>query len=80
MKKSSLIVVAAIILIIAVFLLYLVVFKGGKFGQGIRSKYGIGIDFGGIGKGTENVLENMPATNPLENVANPFRDTYKNPF
>lgn len=33
-----------------------------------------------IGSATENPLENMPAANPMENVANPFRDSYKNPF
>lgn len=31
-----------------------------------------------IGNATENPLENMPATNHLENVSNPFQ--YKNPF
>ena len=33
-----------------------------------------------IGQATDNPLEDMPSTNPLEDVANPFRDAYKNPF
>lgn len=42
--------------------------------------FNIGVDVSGVGQGTENVLKNMPPTNPLEDVANPFRDAYKNPF
>lgn len=42
--------------------------------------FNIGVDVSGVGKGTENALKNMPPTNPLEEVANPFRDAYKNPF
>ena len=42
--------------------------------------FNIGVDVSGVGKGTENALKNMPPTNPLEDVANPFRDAYKNPF
>ena len=33
-----------------------------------------------IGQATDNPLQDMPSTNPLEDVANPFRDAYKNPF
>lgn len=39
-----------------------------------------GVDAGNVGQGAESVLKNMPSTNPLEDVANPFRDAYKNPF
>ena len=42
--------------------------------------FNIGVDVGDVGKGTESALKNMPSTNPLEEVANPFRDAYKNPF
>ncbi len=42
--------------------------------------FNIGVDVSNIGKGTESALKNMPATNPLEEVENPFRDAYKNPF
>lgn len=42
--------------------------------------YDVDANVGDVGKGTENALKNMPATNPLEEVANPFRDAYKNPF
>ena len=31
-------------------------------------------------QGTVNALENMPSVNPMEDVANPFEDTYVNPF
>ncbi len=47
---------------------------------GIGVDFNIGVDVGDIGKATENPLKNMPSTNPLEEVANPFRDSYKNPF
>ena len=52
----------------------------GLEGLDIGVDLNVGVDVGEIGKGTENVLKNMPATNPLEEVANPFRDAYKNPF
>jgi len=44
------------------------------------SKYNVNVDLSGIGAATENPLKNMPTTNSLENVANPYRDPYKNPF
>ncbi len=42
--------------------------------------FNIGVDAGNVGQGTESALKNMPSANPLEEVANPFRDAYKNPF
>lgn len=43
---------------------------------GVEMGVGVEVD---IGKATENPVE-IPSTNPLEDVANPFRDSYKNPF
>ena len=74
MKPKIVIIIFIVILLLgaAVFFIF---FKGGP-----GEKYGIGIDLSGLGKMTENALKNMPFTNPLERVANPFRDAYKNPF
>ncbi len=44
------------------------------------NEYSTGVNLGGVGQGTENPLKDMPVANPLENVANPYRDPYKNPF
>lgn len=33
-----------------------------------------------LGGGAENPLKDMPSTNPMENVKNPFKESYKNPF
>ena len=41
----------------------------------------VGIDVGSeVGKAVVNPLAEMPVVNPLEDVANPFRDSYQNPF
>lgn len=74
MKLKIVIIIFIVILLLAA-VVYFIFFK-----EGAQGKYGIGIDLSGIGEGTENALENMPSTNPLEEVANPFRDAYKNPF
>ena len=33
-----------------------------------------------VGVAVENPLENMPSTNPLEDIPNPFDNNYENPF
>lgn len=32
------------------------------------------------GTAVQNPLEQMPSTNPFEEVVNPFKELYKNPF
>ena len=86
MMKSKVVVIIFIVILLLAAGVYFIFFKERKPEEGARGEYGgginfnIGIDVSGIGEGTENALENMPPTNPLEGVANPFRDTYKNPF
>lgn len=46
----------------------------------VGADFNIGVNAGNIGEATENPLKNMPSTSPLEEVANPYRDSYKNPF
>lgn len=43
---------------------------------GVEMGVGVEID---VGAATENPVD-IPSTNPLKDVANPFRDSYKNPF
>lgn len=33
-----------------------------------------------VSEAVKNPVEEMPSANPYENVKNPFKDTYKNPF
>lgn len=74
--KLKIVIIIFIVILLLTAAVYFIFFKGGAGG-----KYGIiGIDLKGIGEMTENALENMPLTNPLEKVTNPFRDAYKNPF
>ncbi len=81
------IVVVAVILVAASGGYYISKDKKAKEGKkkeiqdiGMGVDFNIGVDVSDIGKATENPLKNMPSTNPLEEVANPFRDSYKNPF
>ena len=81
MMKSKIVIIIFIVILLLAAGVYFIFFRGGakgKYGAGID--FNVGVDLSGIGEGTENALENMPSTNPLEGVANPFRDTYKNPF
>lgn len=51
--------------------------------QKIVPSFGQGINVGealSVGEGIINPLENAPSVNPLEDVKNPFKDSYKNPF
>ena len=80
MKPKIVIIIFIVILLLAAGV-YFIFFRGGAKGKyGIGIDFNIGIDLRGLGKMTENALKNMPLTNPLEKVANPFRDAYKNPF
>ena len=84
-KKATIIfiIVAILVAVTGVYFIYGEKWlkKGAKKGlQGFGVDFNIGIDVSGVGKGTENALKNMPSTNPLEGVVNPFRDAYKNPF
>ena len=75
-KTITIIFISITVLVFAVAGVYFISLKGGK----PSGEFSIGLDVSGIGKGTENVLKNMPIVNPLEKLANPFRDAYKNPF
>lgn len=79
--KPKVIIIFIIVILLLAAAVYLIFFRGGakgKYGTGID--FNVGIDLSGLGKMTENALKNMPLTNPLEGVSNPFRDAYKNPF
>lgn len=79
--KSKIVIIIFIVVLLLGAAVYLVFFRGGAKGKyGIGIDFNVGIDLSGLGKMTENALKNMPLTNPLEEVANPFRDAYKNPF
>lgn len=41
---------------------------------------GVGSVAEGIDVGAVNPIENMPSTNPMDKVANPFEGGYANPF
>lgn len=84
-KKATIIfiIVATLVAVVGVYFSYGEKWlkEGAKRGlQGFGIDFNIVIDTSGVGKGTENALENMPSANPLEGVVNPFRDAYKNPF
>ena len=84
-KKATIIfiIVAILVAVAGVYFIYGEEWlkKGAKRGlQGFGIDFNMGIDLKGLGKMTENALKNMPITNPLEGVTNPFRDAYKNPF
>ena len=86
MSKKIIIIFIIVAILVAVAGVYFIygekwLKEGMKKGlQGFGIDFNIGIDVSGVGKGTENALKNMPSTNPLEGVVNPFRDAYKNPF
>ncbi len=86
MSKKTIFFIIVIAVLVAIFAVYFLygekwLKEGMKKGlQGFGIDFNIGVDVSGVGKGTENALKNMPSTNPLEGVANPFRDAYKNPF
>lgn len=41
---------------------------------------GVGSAAKGVDVGAVNPVENMPSTNPMDKVANPFEGGYANPF
>lgn len=83
-KKIAIIIIVIVAVVAIIAASYLIVSglrkKGAQTPKLNLGGAGTGVELGDIGKATANPLENMPATNPLENVANPFRDSYKNPF
>lgn len=88
-KKVIIVSIIAVVLLATAGVYYLFIYKGEKSKEGVKDRlqkvdvgvdFNIGVDAGNVGQGAESVLKNMPATNPLEEVANPFRDAYKNPF
>ncbi len=85
MRKKTALILTIIILVFVVSagVYYVILRKGaGKGDQEFIKGVGfdIGSDIGDIGEVTAKALRNMPSTNPLEKVVNPFRDPYKNPF
>ena len=76
MDKKSLIIFIVVVLVVA----------GGCYFFGYRQGYKLGVETGRMAAGTSagavvtNPLEKMPETNPFQQVVNPFKDLYKNPF
>ena len=75
---------------IIIFIIAVVVAGAGAYYLGYNKGYGVGFDSGkevgmaaaktGAGAAVTNPLEGLPETNPFEEVVNPFKDLYKNPF
>lgn len=84
MKKKLLIIISAIIAITliggtAIYLNYKKEAIKKRFMPTLLKWSGSGTSLD-IGDATANPLENMPSVNPYEKTANPFKDSYKNPF
>lgn len=85
MPKKGLFVIlisAGIVLIAGV---YVLSYQSG-FQKGYKTGYDKGKEVGRAaaqtkpGEAVKNPLEEMPSTNPFEQVVNPFKELYKNPF
>lgn len=76
MKTKSLIIFIALLLLAA----------GGAYYFGWQRGYDVGKEVGisaakaGAGAAVTNPLEKLPETNPFQDVVNPFKDLYQNPF
>lgn len=72
--------------IIAVFIVVLALAAAGAYYFGYQRGYDAGKEVGIAAAKTEaeatvtSPLEKIPETNPFEQVVNPFKDLYKNPF
>lgn len=85
MSTKTLIIIIVIILAAALAVyfsgLYKKLLPGEKAEERGMPQFQFSPDVGGqVGKATGNPLAEMPSTNPLEQVANPFEDSYHNPF
>ena len=76
MDKKTLIIFIVVVLVVA----------AGVYYFGFQKGYKLGIETGrtaaqtSAGAAVTNPLEKMPETNPFEQVVNPFKELYKNPF
>ena len=72
--------------LIVVFIIVLAVAGVGAYYFGYQRGYEAGKEFGmaaaktGAGAAVTNPLEKLPETNPFQEVVNPFKDLYQNPF
>ena len=74
------------LLLIAVFVIVIVAAAGGACYYGHKIGYEEGVEIGRAAAQVEagdivsSPMENMPSTNPFEEVVNPFDEAYQNPF
>lgn len=75
MKKIILVILIIVVIIVVLAVIYLWPNLLPK-----EEKGGVKLPQVEVGKAVENPLEGMPSANPYEEVVNPFKEAYKNPF
>ncbi len=74
------------LLLIVIFVIVVLAVAGGGYYYGHKLGYEEGVEIGRVAAQVEagdvvsNPMENMPSTNPFDEIVNPFDEAYQNPF